>query len=1287
MENQDLNSQTQEVNESNLQTRDVADWRRLNKAIAKRKKSGQPFDRLAQKLVALENKSKEKTEANLISENKLSIPHELPIAQKQEEIISLLKTNQVIVVAGETGCGKTTQLPKLCAMAGLGARGQIAHTQPRRVAATSVAKRIAEEMNVQLGEEVGYSIRFNKKSGPKTRIKLMTDGVLLTELETDPWLSKYEVIIIDEAHERSLNIDFLIGFIRRILTRRKDLKIIITSATIDPEKFSASFNNAPIVLVEGRSYPVEVRYRPIEDEENTGNDDPILLGIQNAVDECYAESSGNILVFADGEGQIKSIIKHLQKMNLSQTEILPLYARLSISEQQRIFAQSGKRKIIVSTNVAETSLTVPGIIFVIDIGHARISRFSQRNKIQQLPVEKVSRASADQRKGRCGRIAPGICIRLYSEEDFTNRPEFTLPEIKRTNLSSVLLRLKASGVEQVDDFPFIDAPSDRAWKTAYNSLYELGAIDESDAITAIGKLMSRLPVDPQLARILAQPDLTAVDQMLIICSLMSVKEVRMRPHDKQNRADELHRQYDVETSDILTAIKLWNTLEKQKAELSSSQFKTWCSKNLINFLGWLEWRRVYFQLKEAVDNEGIKINKAEVHADDIHAALIPGFITHIFQKTQERHYQGVRGLKVWLHPSSLKFKKGGSWLLSVEMIETEKLYARMNCEIKPEWIEKYAGHLVKSNYQEPHWRKNTGQVVAYLSQTLLGLPIVNRRLVNFGNIDPAAARTIFLLEGLAKDNLKADFPFVLANRKKLHEIEETEHKHRESSIKIDSERLAQLYGSNIPEHVVSLPGLRKWLKKDFKQRNKMLTFSLQELSSRKVSDEEAYPAVITVKGVELKLEYAFAPGTEQDGITVIIPDAMLSQFNERDFDWLVPGFLEEKVLAAIKSLPKATRKKLIPLKETAERCTKELNLKYATKDLRFVDALAKVLQRDSGQQIKITDFDLENISPHLKMKFKLLSTQGGKKQQTISSVWPEIQSVKVSNKPVGNRKITSWDFNEFRIEQVNKESGVVTRKFSGLVDCTTFVQIQAFPSQSIAASYHQLGVGRLVLLDNKSMLNRLYRGWPEKANLERLCIRNGGFQELFDGLCQSLCNELINSLESISRKDFSRLSEKFAEQVHRFLANKLTEILPLIKLREKAFAEIGDLNEKVFSASIKDIRSQLESLWLRERIANLRPSFSDDYSRYHKGILARIKRIRENYPKEADALDVWLDWLDWWTTLEKSANHNIAPNSLDELFWALEEYRLSLFSPGVKVKGGVSAKKLQKEFEAIEAKL
>ncbi|WP_210330280.1 ATP-dependent RNA helicase HrpA [Aliikangiella sp. G2MR2-5] len=1270
---------------SQIQCRDIPKVKKLASAIQARKKKGLAADQLDEKLKQLLEKSKARTDANRIGPEKLNIPSDLPIAHKAAEIVQLLQTNQVVVVAGETGCGKTTQLPKICVRAGFGRRGLIAHTQPRRVAATSVARRIAEEMSTPLGEAVGYSIRFNSKVSNNTRIKLMTDGVLLSEIEQDPLLLNYEVIIIDEAHERSLNIDFLLGFLRKILKKRKELRIIITSATIDPEKFAIGFGGAPIVEVEGRSYPVEVRYRPFDELEESGNDDPLLLGIANAVDECFAESSGNILIFADGEGQIKSIINHLKKLNLSGTELLPLYARLSINEQQRIFKDSGKRKIIVSTNVAETSLTVPGIIFVIDIGTARISRFSQRSKILQLPVEKVSRASADQRKGRCGRIAPGICIRLYSEEDFQSREEFTPPEIRRTNLASVVLRLKALGVAQVENFPFIESPSERAWRVAFNSLFELGAIDKEENITKIGRVMAKLPVDPQLARILADPGLAAVNEMLIICSLMSVKEVRMRPHDKQQKADQLHSKYNQKNSDILTAINLWNTLEEEKSKLSSNQFKVWCNNNLINFLGWLEWRRVYFQLKEAVEQIGVKVSQGESHEDEVHKALVPGFISHIFIKTQEIYYQGPRGLKVWVHPSSLAFKKSLQILLSAEMIETEKLYARMNCPIKAEWIEQYATHLMKSNYMDIHWRKSAGQVSAFLNQSLLGIPVVNRRLVDYSSVDPEKAREIFLHDGLASGEVKADFPFLKANLDKLKTLEAEEHKLRQENIRIDQKSLASLYSEKLPEHIVSITGLRKWLRKDFKKRNRDLSFSIEALRQNLGGNEEDFPSVIEVRGVELNVKYTFAPGSQEDGVSVLIPPVMVNQFNEKDFDWLVPGYLEEKVTASIKSLPKVLRKRLIPIKETAQKCVKEL-YDFDKNSVGFFEALSQVLQRILGEPVSTELFDSDSLPQHLKMKYLPLAS--GK-----ANVWQSLEKLKatqVSKKgtslnTISDLRTTSWNFKHFEIEKVEKIKGVESRIFQALVDRGTAVVTETFATKCAALRAHKLGVARLLILENHTLVNKLFNSWPDKVELERLCIRFDGFRALFDILCLSCARQLVGETVIDQQKVFSQASEHFAQTISGMMSELLNEILPLIRLREKVYSQISALNEKIFSQSIKDMREQLRRLWSKELLLSVEKLKIDDYQRYHRGIMARIKRINENYPKEKAALDIWQEWWNWWLSVEKLDSENRYYYDAVRLFWMLEEYRISLFSHGIKTKGGISAKKLQNAFEEFES--
>lgn len=1268
-----------------IQTRDIGNVFYLQKTIRQRENKKLPIDQLNLKLASLVEKSVDKTLRINQSFEHISLQPELPISAEANKIKMLLKSHQVIIVAGETGCGKTTQLPKICFQAGLGSRGLIAHTQPRRVAATSVAKRIAEEVNSPLGELVGYSIRFNNKTSDKTRLKIMTDGVLLTEIESDPLLSRYEVIIIDEAHERSLNIDFLLGFLKQILVKRKELKLIITSATIDPIRFSKAFNNAPIVTIEGRTYPVEVWYRPADIKQQSTGIDLLLDNVSAAVDECIAESSGDILIFADGEGQIKSLVKHLHNLRLANTNILPLYARLSISEQQKIFGSCSQRKIIISTNVAETSLTVPGIIFVIDIGTARISRFSQRNKIQQLPIEKISRASADQRKGRCGRIAPGICIRLYAEEDFQQREEFTCAEIKRTNLSSVVLRLKAMKVKQVDDFPFMEPPDSRAWNIAFSSLYELGAIDKSQQINKTGLLMSRLPVDPQLARILVQPDLVAVNEMLIICSLMSVREIRERPHDKQQKADQMHQAYHKNDSDVLTAIFLWHQLEETKKELSSNGFKQWCSKNLINFLGWLEWRKVYFQLKEAVENLGIKVNHFSAHDDEVHKGLIPGFITHIFCKSQERHYQGVRGLKVWLHPSSLSFKKNKPWLLSAEMVETEKLYARMNCSVQPQWIEKLAPHLLKSNYLDIHWRKKNGQVMAYLNQSLLGLPVVNQRLMNYSSIDEQRCRTLFLKEGLAEDQLNDDYPFLRANREKLIELSEQEQRQRLNNICIDKETLAELYQKSLPHHICSGISLKRWLKKNFKARNQLLSFSIEQLTQNEIKESEAYPSQITIKGFNLNLSYCFAPGTKEDGVSVEIPKNMFSQFNDRDFDWLVPGYLEEKVLTTIKSLPKPMRRELIPLNETAKKCCKELtSIDQIGKD--FITELAKVLQRITGKQVKECDFDMNNVASHLIMKYKIL----GKKSLTqLSSL--ACHQLKNSNFQKSNQEKTSgqkfknWNFEQFHIEKKIVNKNQTSRIFQGLKDCGEYVVIEQFPSQQSAIRSHIQGVARLILLNNISLLNQFFNSWPENKLLEMLSIRFNGFRYVFDSLVLKRAISLVDTKNSINAETFNQFNSNFVNQFRKILSQQLTALLPLIQHREKIFLSIADLKQSSFSDSINDMRNQLNILWSREILILSGDNLFSDYARFHQGLNMRVKRIQSNYPKEQSAIETWTEWDCWWQDINQNNKNAELKPLLDNLFWALQEFRISIFSPGSKVKGSISSKKLQKQFELIES--
>ncbi len=1275
-----------------IQTSDLGKLFSLERTIATRNKRGQPVDKLEQKLSALSKASAKTTQAIADKLNPLEIDSELPIAGKAAEIEKLLAENQVVIVAGETGCGKTTQLPKICLNAGLGRRGKIGHTQPRRVAATSVANRIAEEINTPLGDLVGYSVRFADKTSASTRVKLMTDGILLAELQSDPMLSQYEVIIIDEAHERSLNIDFLLGFLKTILAKRPELKVIVTSATIDPQSFSAYFNDAPVVLVEGRTYPVEVVYQPIEDESDS-NDDPVLTGVADAVEQCLAHSPGDILIFSHGENEIKSLHKFLNKQNFSGCTIHPLFARLGIKEQQAIFNPSNKRKIIIATNVAETSLTIPNIVFVIDIGTARVSRYSQRNKIQQLPVEKISRASADQRKGRCGRICPGICFRLYSEEDFLARAEYTEAEISRTNLSSVVLRLKSLKVKDVESFPFIQMPDERQWKVAFNLLFELAAVDETQQLTKLGANMSRLAIDPQLARVLLAPDSPAVEEMLVVSSFLSVRDIRMRPLDKQQKADQCHRQYYDAESDVLSIIKLWQFLDSKRQNLSSTKFKKWCQENFINFVGWLEWRNIYFQTKESIAELGIKTTSQKATNEQVHQALIVGFVGHLLKKSQEHYYQGARGLKVWVHPSSALFKRKQDWLMSAELVETDKIYARTIFPIKPEWLENAVPHLLKKRYYDIHWRKNKGHAAFYLDQSILGLTITNHRLVNSGPIDPELSREIFLLEGLAQDQISQSFPFLSHNREQLDKIQQQQERLRTHEIRISDQALAELYGDLLPKQILSLQSLRKWLKKDWKKRNQTLCLLPEQLINKDPQTLEDYPSEIVIKGVQLPVAYHFSPGNTDDGVVVDIPAKMLVQFEQSDFDWLVPGYLEEKIVAVIKNLPKPVRKQLIPVADTAKQVYQQIiSIDYQDKSFKLV--LIECLKKIIDVQITVDMINLQDIPNHLKMKFRSgLKKSGGEvlseqlsvlKNKTITTKKEADNSQ--SENQTKNKVSNTWPTNFKGLEFYQEVASQAVRIFSAVTDNTTGVVIKEYSSLVEARFYHQRGLARLLLLTQSKRLRNIKNSWPDRKELERLNLRFGGFSALIDWAGFSIALSLIRSQKQDveTEADYREIENNFNQNLAEKLADILSDCLKLLRQTHDIYLRLSEFTSEVYQESVDDIKTQLSQLWSAERILQQQDNLLVNYSRYLEAINHRMVRIDENFPKEQQSLDNWFEWQQWWQELNEYTGNVASQLKQDDLFWMLQEFRVSLFAPQLKNKTGISAKKLQKQFEKLE---
>ncbi|WP_114974985.1 ATP-dependent RNA helicase HrpA, partial [Vibrio cholerae] len=841
---------------------------------------------------------------------KIEYPALLPVSQKRDDITQAIAHHQVVIVAGETGSGKTTQLPKICAELGRGKYGLIGHTQPRRLAARSVANRIAEEMETELGGFVGYKVRFTDQISDQTQIKLMTDGILLAEIQNDRFLNQYDTIIIDEAHERSLNIDFILGYLKQLLPRRPDLKVIITSATIDPERFSKHFSNAPIIEVSGRTYPVEVRYRPLAGDDDSESDRDQLEGIFQAVDEVCDEGLGDILIFMNGEREIRDTADALSKRNLRDTEIVPLYARLSAGEQNKIFQPHAGRRIVLATNVAETSLTVPGIKYVIDPGTARISRYSYRTKVQRLPIEPISQASANQRKGRCGRTEEGICIRLYSEEDFLSRPEFTDPEILRTNLASVILQMTALGLGDIEAFPFVEAPDKRNIQDGVRLLEELGAIndqikDPKKRLTESGKQLARLPIDPRLARmVLEASKLGCLKEVMIIASALSIQDPRERPSDKQQSADDKHRRFNHEDSDFLTLVNLWHYIGQQQKALTSNQFRRQCKLDYLNYLRVREWQDVYTQLHQSTREMGFKLNDEPGSYHAVHSAILVGLLSHIGMKDQEKNeYHGARNARFNIFPASGLFKKQPKWVMSAELVETSKLWARVVAKIEPDWIEPLAKHLIKRSYSEPHWSKKNAAVMAYEKVMLYGIPIVPKRLVNYGTIDPVLSREIFIRSALVEGDWETKHAFFKQNRALLAEVEELEHKSRRRDILVDDEELFQFYDQRVGTEVVSGRHFDAWWKTASRKTPDLLSFEKEMLfkgDASHITDLD-YPNFWHQGNLKLKLSYQFEPGENSDGVTVHIPLPILNQVEPHGFDWQIPGLRHELVVSLIKS--------------------------------------------------------------------------------------------------------------------------------------------------------------------------------------------------------------------------------------------------------------------------------------------------------------------------------------------------------------------------------------------------
>ncbi|GAA4352975.1 ATP-dependent RNA helicase HrpA [Kangiella taiwanensis] len=1269
---------------------DHSEIKNLQNAIKKRTKQNLPASKLESKLQRLLEKS-----LSIVEQRDQVIPKAiqyddgLPVSQSRQKVAELINDNQVVVIAGETGSGKTTQLPKICLELGLGRRGRIGHTQPRRVAATSVSRRIAEELETEIGQVIGYNIRFNDQTNAVTPVKVMTDGVLLNEIVTDPLLMQYDAIIIDEAHERSLNIDFLLGYLRQLITKRSDLKIIITSATIDVERFAEHFalngKPAPILEISGRTYPVDVWYRPNDEEQPLPQTDHI----GHAVEEIMAHGPGDILIFLPGEADIRDTAKHLRKEAFQNCEVLPLYARLSMAEQEKIFRPSGgKRRIVLATNVAETSITVPGIRYVIDPGLARISRYSVRSKIQRLPIEKISQASANQRKGRCGRVAEGICIRLYGEDDFNERSEFTDAEILRTNLAAVILQMKQLRLGDIEAFPFIDPPADRQVSDGLNLLNELQAIGQDKELTQIGKAMARLPIEPRLARILlAGDEKQFLNYALVLAAFLSVKDPREWPFDKKEQAQQKHAKYKHKTSDFIAIINLWNHLHEQQAELSNSQFRRYCGDELINFNAYREWKSTYRQLKSLMQQQSKQKTTASpkdwqtakfdqedpVFYQNLHQVLLTGLLSFIGQKDIEKGYQGARQSKFMVHPQSTNFKRQPAWLVTFEIVETTQPYARMTAAIEPNWLEDLAKHLIKTHYFDAHWSKNRGAVVAEMQQTLLGLKIVTNRTVNYSAVEPELCRELFILNALVRQDLESKQPFHKHNVQVKKDVEQEVAKARQADLWADEKNIVEWFERKLPKHTNSVKSLNNWLKKNPKQHNALLSISAEVLLPEEQEDKGLYPESINVKGVELPLKYHFEPGHEKDGVTIRLPQSLVGQFTDGDFERLVPGLLEEKIEFLIRSLPKRFRKNFVPVPTFAQACYEKV---LETKG-RLIDIITQHLFTMTGVILPMEAWSELNLPEHFLMRFEVVNDDGKVlySTRTLEEKPKKVAKIKAKpNKKIKNLTYTEWP-ESFEKEGTMQEAGTDIPVFHAIEDAKDKVRIVPVVNQRQAEKTHIRGICRLIALAEAKTFSYLQKKYHNRQQLMLACASLYSAEDLINDVMMSVIKDQVSSSVPYAKSDYMRVLDAVKESLVPNSNKVLDQLVSTLKLRNRCLADAKALGRN-FKAAYEDIKQQLSYLFQEGFCYRFGAEHVRDYARYLKAIELRLERIKHNPLKDMQLMQQYQPWEDEMVTLQD--NQKIPQFEVDEYGWMLQEYRISLFSQGQKTRFPISHKRLQK---------
>ncbi|WP_055701075.1 MULTISPECIES: ATP-dependent RNA helicase HrpA [Streptomyces] len=1250
----------------------------------------------------------------------VTYPEQLPVSQKKDEIAEAIRDHQVVIVAGETGSGKTTQIPKICLELGRGVRGMIGHTQPRRIAARTVAERVADEMNTPLGEAVGWKVRFTDQvNQDATFIKLMTDGILLAEIQTDRELRAYDTIIIDEAHERSLNIDFLLGYLAQLLPRRPDLKVVITSATIDPERFSRHFGDAPIVEVSGRTFPVEVRYRPLLEEDSEDSDRDQITAITDAVEELQAEGKGDILVFLSGEREIRDTADALNKKNYRFTEVLPLYARLSHAEQHRVFQQHTGRRIVLATNVAETSLTVPGIKYVIDPGTARISRYSHRTKVQRLPIEAISQASANQRKGRCGRTSDGICIRLYSEDDFLARPEFTDAEILRTNLASVILQMTAAGLGDIEKFPFIDPPDHRNIRDGVQLLQELGALNPAEKdvrkrLTQQGRKLAQLPVDPRLARMVLEADKNGcVREVMVIAAALSIQDPRERPAEKQAQADQQHARFKDETSDFLAFLNLWRYVREQQKERGSSSFRRMCKAEYLNFLRIREWQDIYTQLRTVAKQMGIHLNEDDAPEQHVHISLLSGLLSHIGMKDVKEskdsdpkqrggrnEYLGARNAKFAVFPGSALFKKPPRFIMSAELVETSRLWARVNARIEPEWVEPLAQHLLKRTYSEPHWEKDQAAVMAIEKVTLYGVPIVTDRKVNYGRIDPEVSRDLFIRNALVEGDWRTHHKFFAANRKLLTEVEELEHRARRRDILVDDETLFDFYDQRVPEHVVSGAHFDSWWKKKQREEPELLDFERSMLINEKAGDvsKDDYPDSWRQGQLKFRVTYQFEPGADADGVTVHIPLQVLNQVTDEGFDWQIPGLREDVVVELIRSLPKPIRRNYVPAPNFAkaflERAVPLQEPLHVT--------LARELQRMVGVPVSPDDFDLTRVPDHLKVTFRITDERRRKLAED-----KDLEALKLRLKPKARKALsqaaaataersggaaversglTDWSIGTLTRVFETRRAGQPVKAYPALVDDGDTVSVRLFDTEAEQARAMWRGTRRLIL--RNIPVNPAKFASDKLSNQQKLALSanpHGSMQALFDDCATAAADRLIADFGGPvwDEESYRKLFDKVRAEIVDTTVKAVAQTQQVLAAWQACERRLKATNSPALLANLADVREQLNTLIKPGFVTETGLRRLADLMRYMVAADRRLQQMPTNVQRDTTRMEKVREMRDEYLwLLEQMPQGRPVPQEVLDIRWMIEELRVSYFAHALGTAYPVSDKRIVKAIDA-----